>query len=292
MKKYVSVIPWNRLSLYAYLMRLDKPIGIFLLLWPTLWALWLASLGHPDDKILFIFIAGVILMRSAGCILNDFADRHIDAYVKRTQNRPLASGKLTSREALILAGLLSLLAFLLVLNCNFLTIYLACVSASIALIYPFLKRITHLPQLGLSVAFSWGIPMAFAAVTNSLNSDVWFLFFTSALWPIIYDTMYAMVDREDDLKIGVKSTAVLFNAMDKMLIALLQLLFMIMLIVTGIIFHLSPVFYLSIVVVTLLFGYQQWLIKDRDPQKCFHAFLNNNWVGLVIFVGIFLSFPQ
>jgi 4-hydroxybenzoate polyprenyltransferase len=246
----------------------------------------LASSGWPDPKIVFIFLAGLVLMRSAGCAINDFADRHFDGHVERTRTRPLASGKITSTEALLLAGLLAFSAFLLVLQCNRLTIYLAFIGAALACIYPFLKRITHLPQLGLGLAFTWGVPMAFAAETNTVSKVAWILFLTGLIWPLIYDTMYAMVDKADDVKIGVKSTAILFNQWDKWLIGLLQILFIVMLILIGYLFHLHFFYDASLVLVMILFIYQQWLIKDRNPQKCFSAFLNNNWVGLIIFVGI------
>ena len=261
-----------------------------LLLWPTLWALWLASDGYPDGQIFIIFVAGVFIMRSAGCVLNDLADRNFDAHVQRTRQRPLASGQVSVAEALILAGFLILGAFLLVLLCNKLTIALSFVGAMLAAIYPLLKRITHLPQFGLGMAFTWGVPMAFAAETDAVNTAAWFLFLTGMLWPIIYDTMYAMVDRDDDLKIGVKSTAILFNAMDKLIIGLLQALFIVMLVIVGMMFQLHAVYYASLFLVVCLFAYQQWLIKDRIPQKCFKAFQNNNWVGVAIFAGIFLSY--
>lgn len=280
----------ERLPQYFFLMRLDKPIGILLLLWPTLWALWLASAGQPNNDILFIFVAGVFLMRSVGCVLNDIADRHIDGHVERTKLRPMASGKVTVTEALVLAAVLLSLAFFLVLVCNLLTIQLAFAGAAFTAFYPLMKRFTHLPQLGLGVAFSWGIPMAFAAVTGGVTLSTWFLFFTALVWPIIYDTMYAMVDRSDDVKIGVKSTAILFDTMDRLVIGLLQLLFVVMLVIVGLMFRLYAIYYLCLVFVTLLFIYQQWLIKDRSPNKCFHAFLNNNVVGLVIFIGIFSSY--
>ncbi len=279
----------KQLLQYVYLMRLDKPIGIFLLLWPTLWALWLASAGEPDSKILLVFMMGVVLMRSVGCVLNDFADRRFDCYVERTRERPLTSGKVTITEVWLLVAILSCSAFLLVLLCNQLTILLAMLGACLVLIYPFLKRVTYLPQFGLGVAFSWGVPMAFAAETGQVQTSGWFLFLTAAIWPVIYDTMYAMVDRSDDIKIGIKSTAILFNAMDKLIIGLLQVLFTVMLVIVGLMFKLHAIYYASVVFVGILFVYQQWLIKERDPQKCFQAFLNNNWVGLVIFAGIFLK---
>lgn len=271
-------------------MRLDKPIGIFLLLWPTLWALWLASVGRPDNKILFIFISGVILMRSAGCVLNDFADRHFDLYVERTRQRPLASGQVTPVEAIVLAACLLALSFLLVLFCNSYTIALAFVGAGLAVVYPLLKRVTHLPQLGLGLAFTWGVPMAFAAQENTVGLHGWFLFFTGLIWPVIYDTMYGMVDKEDDLKIGIKSTAILFSAMDKMVIGLLQMLFIAMLVIVGLMFKLHTVYYASLIIVAVLFAFQQWLIRTADKKNFLRAFLNNNWVGLVIFIGILLSY--
>lgn len=279
----------ERLIHYAYLMRWDKPIGILLLLWPTLWALWLASAGKPEIHIFFIFIAGVVLMRSAGCVLNDLADRSFDGHVKRTRLRPLVTGHVTSKEAWLLAGILALIAFFLVLFCNRLTIILALIAACFALIYPLLKRVTYLPQFGLGIAFSLGVPMAFAAVTGSVGARGWFVFLTAVLWPVIYDTMYAMVDKEDDIKIGVKSTAILFASMDLLLIGLFQMLFIVMLIILGWMFLLKPIYYASILWVCALFIYQQWLLKNRGPTHCFRAFLNNNWVGLIIFTGIFLS---
>ncbi len=271
-------------------MRLDRPIGIFLLLWPTLWALWLAGHGKPDMTILCIFIAGVVLMRSAGCVLNDIADRNVDGFVARTCTRPLAAGDVTLFAACLLAGCLLLLAFLLVLLCNQYTIGLAVIGAGLAVIYPLLKRVTHLPQLGLGAAFSWGIPMAFAAQNGAVGLSGWFLFFTGLVWPVIYDTMYGMVDKEDDLKIGIKSTAILFSSMDKMVIGLLQVLFIAMLIIAGLMFKLHFIYYLSLLVVGILFGFQQWLIRSVDKMNFYRAFLNNNLVGLVIFLGISLSY--
>jgi len=279
-----------RIPHYIALMRLDKPIGTLLLLWPTLWALWLSSAGSPNPKIVFIFVTGVFLMRSSGCIMNDLADRHLDGCVLRTKNRPLATGKVTPFEAVSLAALLSGIAFLLVLFCNTKVIHLAFIGLGLAIMYPFLKRITHLPQFGLGAAFSWGIPMAFAAQNGEVTFSAWFLFFTAMIWPIIYDTMYAMVDREDDVKIGIKSTAILFNEMDRLLIGLLQALFVTLLIIIGLMFQLRHAYYYSLVLVSCLFIYQQWLIKRRHPKDCFKAFLNNNWVGFFIFLGILLSY--
>lgn len=274
---------------YMVLARLNKPVGILLLLWPTLWALWLANNGFPSAKLLFIFTAGVILMRSCGCILNDLADRRFDGFVARTKDRPLVTGTVSVMGAWIFAIFCLLLAFLLVLQCNGLTIIFAFVAVLLAAIYPLLKRITHLPQLGLGIAFAWGVPMAFAATQFAVGPVVWFLFLTAAVWPVIYDTIYAMVDRMDDQKIGVKSTAILFATYDKIIIAALQILFLIMLVKVGQLFLLNRCYYLSLIIVALLFLYQQWLIKDRDPVQCFKAFLNHQWVGFFIFVGIFLS---
>lgn len=275
---------------FIYLMRLDKPIGILLLLWPTLWALWLASAGHPNLLNLFIFITGVIVMRSAGCVINDIADRHVDGHVERTRMRPLASGRMSVLSAGLWFTGLMFLAFLLVLLCNTETIELAFIGAALAMFYPLMKRFTYLPQMGLGVAFSWGVPMAFAAETNTVSGAGWFLFAACAVWPVIYDTMYAMVDRDDDKKIGVKSTAILFNQYDKKIIAMLQGLFVVMLICIGILFDLKPVYFSALGLVVLLFVYQQWLIKDRERTLCFRAFLNNNWVGLIVFLGILMSY--
>lgn len=279
----------NRLLQYAYLTRLNKPIGILLLLWPTLWALWLASRGMPDIKILLIFILGTILMRSAGCAVNDFADRKVDGHVARTCQRPLATGAIQPWEALLLAAELGLGALLLVLMCNDLTIKLAFVGAALAFIYPFLKRITHLPQLGLGVAFSWGIPMAFAAVNNAVRTNAWLLFATAIIWPVIYDTMYAMADRTDDAKIGVKSTAILFGKHDVFILSILEIIFIIMLMIVGIAFKLHWLYFLTLPLVALLFYYQYELIKQHDSLQCIAAFRNNNWVGLIIFIGIVLG---
>ncbi len=275
---------------YFFLMRLHKPIGIFLLLWPTLWALWLAGNGKPNLFIVGIFILGVILMRSAGCIINDVADRHVDSYVARTRTRPLATGKLTSKQALLLFSSLIFCAFLLVLLLNRFTIWLAFVGVVLVVLYPFMKRFTHLPQVGLGIAFAWGVLMAFAAQNNSLSPAAWLLFFAAAVWPVIYDTMYAMVDYEDDIKIGIKSTAILFRKYDRWVIGVLQISFIALMAWVGYLFKLNIFYFLSLLIVTILFGYQQQLIKDQDQKKCLKAFLNNNWVGMILFVGIILSY--
>lgn len=279
----------KQLSPYLRLMRFHRPIGILLLLWPTLWALWLAGAGHPDFSVLLIFIAGVVIMRAAGCIINDIADRQVDSHVRRTADRPIASGVISMQSALILFIILLSLAFALVLMCNRLTIALAFVGAVLATVYPFLKRMTHLPQLGLGLAFSWGVPMAFAAQTNRVPAEAWLLFIAACSWPVIYDTFYAMADRDDDVKIGVKSTAILFGRYDQVITFLLQLFFIVMLIRVGNVFALDEFYFVGLAVSSLFFIYQQHLIKLRKPADCFKAFLNNNWVGLVVFIGIALG---
>ena len=274
------------LSHYAKLMRLDKPIGILLLLWPTLWSLWLAAKGMPRWDLLIIFTLGVVVMRSAGCVINDFADRKIDSKVQRTQNRPLATGAVSSREALMLFVVLCLIAFGLVLLTDPLTIKLSLGGLVLAFIYPFMKRHTHLPQVFLGAAFAWAIPMAFAAQAGALKQEMWVIYLTVVLWTVVYDTFYAMVDRADDLKIGVKSTAVLFGEQDRFITAVLQVMTLYSLFLIGQRFELGVYYKASLVVVLGLFVYQQLLIRYREPQACFKAFLNNNWVGMAVFVGI------
>lgn len=278
-----------RLLQYARLMRLDKPVGIILLLAPTLWGLWLASAHHPAPRFIAIFVVGVILMRGAGCVVNDMADRNFDRYVERTRHRPLAIGAVSMREAGILAISLGFFAFSLVLFCNIYTIILAFIGGLLALVYPFLKRIMPIPQLGLGLAFAWGVPMAFAAQTNSISGPAWLLFLSAAIWPLMYDTIYAMVDRADDLKVGVRSSAIFFNRYDVSVIALLQIILMVLWLCIGYVFDLHFSYYFCLVIVALLFLYQFNLIKDRDRERCFRAFLNNQWVGMLIFFGIFLS---
>ncbi len=268
------------------LMRLDKPIGIALLLWPTLWALWLASDRKPDLKIVIIFVLGVIIMRSAGCIVNDLADRKFDGLVERTRHRPLVSGEVSVKAAKILLGFLLVAAFSLVLMLNTLTIKLAFIGAALAFIYPFLKRVTYLPQLGLGLAFAWGVPMAFAAIQNTVPEKAWFLFAAAVVWPMIYDTFYAMVDRDDDIKIGVKSTAILCGRADKLFIGIMQFIFLILIAYVGLMFNLHKAFSYSLWVVLILFIHQQYITRDRDKTACFKAFLNNHWVGAAIFFGI------
>ncbi len=280
----------NHIKQYALLMRLHRPIGSLLLLWPTLWALWIANHGKPNNFILIIFILGVFVMRSTGVIINDFADRKFDPHVKRTALRPLATGQVKPIEAIILFICLCFIALLLVLQLNLFTIKLSIIGLLLAIIYPFTKRFTHLPQLFLGAAYAWGVPMAFAAQNQPLSAICWLLYLAAVLWPIAYDTQYAMVDRADDLLIGVKSTAILFGSYDRMIIALIQVAVLSMLWLIGYIVGLNYIYDLSLMLATMLVIYQQYLIKDRVPDKCFTAFLNNNWVGLIIFLGVMLSY--
>jgi len=279
----------HRLGDYAQLMRLDKPIGSLLLLWPTLWGLWLAGRGQPDREVVVIFVLGVLLMRSAGCVINDFADRRFDPHVERTRERPLAAGRVSPGEALGLFVALSLLAFGLVLFLNPLTIALSVPGIVFTASYPFMKRFHSLPQVHLGAAFGWGVPMAFAALTNSLPPAAWWLFATNVVWSVIYDTEYAMVDRDDDLRIGVKSSAILFGARDRVIIARLQALMLLMLVVQGVLSDLGWPYYLAVLVGVWIFVYQQFLIRHRERAGCFQAFLNNNWFGLTIFLGMLLG---
>ena len=269
---------------YIELSRLNKPIGIYLLLWPTLTALWIANEGFPGFKLFFIFTLGVILTRSAGCIINDYADRDFDAHVERSKNRPLANKTISSKSALLLFFLLLLLALILVLQTNLLSIALSLVAALLMIIYPFMKRFTHAPQLFLGLAFAWGAPMAFTASTNQFNvNSLWLMVFIIA-WAVVYDTIYAMVDMEDDLKIGIKSTAILFYPKQQLMIAGFQLIMIFGLMMTAYKFNLSASFYLGIFAIVPLMVYHQWLIKDGNKDLCFKAFLNNHWIGLIIFI--------
>lgn len=277
----------DRLYQYALLMRLDRPIGIFLLLWPTLWALLIAGDGQPDGLVVFVFVTGVILMRSAGCVINDYADRKIDPYVARTRKRPIASGKVEPKEALRLFAGLCLTAFLLVLLMNKMTILMSFIGAFLAATYPFMKRYTYLPQPYLGAAFGWAVPMAFAAQTGEVPIVAWLLFIAVILWATAYDTMYAMVDRKDDLRIGVKSTAILFGDADRVIIGLIQLTLIWVFILVGRQLEFGVYYYSGVVVATALAIYQQYLIHKREPEKCFRAFLNNNWFGIAILAGIF-----
>ncbi|HAZ53474.1 MAG TPA: 4-hydroxybenzoate octaprenyltransferase [Franconibacter helveticus] len=280
----------NKLLAYHRLMRTDKPIGALLLLWPTLWALWVATPGVPPLWILAVFVAGVWLMRAAGCVVNDYADRKFDGHVKRTANRPLPSGAVTEKEAKNLFVVLVLLSFALVLTLNLMTILLSVAALALAWMYPFMKRYTHLPQVVLGAAFGWSIPMAFSAVSESVPLSCWLMFLANILWAVAYDTEYAMVDRDDDVKIGVKSTAILFGRYDKLIIGLLQIAVLGLMAVIGWLNGLGMAFYLSMVVAAALFVYQQKLIAGRDRDACFKAFLNNNYVGLALFIGLAVSY--
>lgn len=280
----------QRLYQYALLARLNKPIGIFLLLWPTLWALWIAAEGVPHLGVLTVFVLGVILMRSAGCVINDYADREIDPRVNRTKERPIAAGRVTPDEAMLLFMALCFSAFLLVLTMNTFTILLSLGGVLLAAIYPFMKRYTHMPQIVLGMAFGWAVPMAFAAQTNSVPKIAWLLYVVTVLWAVIYDTMYAMADRMDDLKIGVKSTAILFGDADKVIIGILQVMMLFALYLLGQQAQLGTSYDIALIISAILMVYHQYLIRYRQPALCVSAFLNNNWVGAVIFVGIIASY--
>lgn len=280
----------NKLLAYHRLMRTDKPIGALLLLWPTLWALWVATPGLPPLWILAVFVAGVWLMRAAGCVVNDYADRKFDGHVKRTANRPMPSGAVTEKEARTLFVVLILISFLLVLTLNTMTILLSVAALALAWVYPFMKRYTHLPQVVLGAAFGWSIPMAFAAVSETVPLSCWLMFLANILWAVAYDTEYAMVDRDDDLKIGIKSTAILFGRQDKLIIGILQVAVLALMVAIGYLNGLNGVFYAAVVAAGGLFVYQQKLIANRDRDACFKAFLNNNYVGLVLFLGLAASY--
>jgi 4-hydroxybenzoate polyprenyltransferase len=286
--------PVRRLSAqlreYALLMRLDRPIGTFLLLWPTLWALWIAGAGRPDPHVFLVFVAGVVLMRSAGCVMNDFADRRIDPHVERTRDRPLARGTVAPLEALLLAGALGAIAFGLVLTMNRLTVLLALGGAVLTIAYPFLKRVTHLPQVWLGASFGWSVPMAFAAQTGAVPQLAWLMFITVVLWAVVYDTMYAMVDREDDLRLGVRSTAILFGDADRAMIGVLQALVLLALWLIGARAGLGGWYLGGLAVAAALSLWQQYLIRERHPADCFRAFLNNHYFGMVVFAGILLHY--
>jgi 4-hydroxybenzoate polyprenyltransferase len=279
-----------KLHLYWLLARFDKPIGILILLWPTLWALWLASDGRPNGQVLIVFCLGVVLMRAAGCVINDYADRDIDLHVERTRLRPIAAGLVAPKEALMLFGVLVLAAFCLVLLMNLYTVLLSFIAAFLAASYPFMKRFTHLPQAYLGMAFGFAVPMAFAAQTNQLPLIAWLLYLAVLLWALVYDTMYAMVDIEDDIKIGVKSTAILFGRKVREIIAALQIIVLALLVVVGLMKQISWPYYLGLLTAASLSVYQQTLIFHFDKNQCFKAFLNSNWFGFVIFLGLLFSF--
>ena len=268
------------------IMRFDKPIGTFLLAAPTLWGITLANEGFPSLRLIAIFLAGIVVMRAAGCIANDLADRNLDGHVERTRLRPLVTGALSVTEAVALLLLLLATALGLVALTNPLTIKLSFAGAGLAMIYPLMKRITHLPQIVLGIAFSWSIPMAFAASINALPSALWWLFTANLLWTVVYDTQYAMVDREDDLSVGIKSTAILFGKLDVRIIGLLQCLCLIAFWRCGVAFSLGPIYYAAVVAVGILFAWHLWLIRDRDIEQCFAAFNQSKWIGLIILTGL------
>jgi len=271
-------------------MRLDRPIGIWLLLWPTLWALWLAGDGHPRGDVFLVFVLGVVIMRSAGCVINDYADRHLDGAVARTKDRPLVSGEVLPQEALALFAGLMLVALGLVLTLNRLSVQLALVGALVTIIYPFCKRFISTPQFVLGIAFGWGVPMAFAAQVQHVPRLGWLVFLAAILWAIIYDTQYAMADRNDDRKAGIRSTAILFGDADRFIVGLLQLMFVLTLMLIGQTAGLGLWYLASVAGAAAFFLFQQLLMRDRDPAQCFRAFKNNRYLGATVFVGIWLDY--
>ncbi|NVK56431.1 MAG: 4-hydroxybenzoate octaprenyltransferase [Alteromonadaceae bacterium] len=274
---------------YARLMRLDRPIGIYLLLWPTLWALMLAANGMPPIKELVLFVLGVVVMRSAGCVINDYADRHVDGAVKRTNSRPLVSGDVTAREALQLFSVLILIAFLIVIQLSWPTILLSGVALVLASIYPFMKRYTHLPQAVLGAAYGWAIPMAVMAVRGDIPEWGWLLFVANLLWTIAYDTLYAMVDRDDDLVVGIKSSAILFGSADKLIVGVLQVMTLGLLVAVFLLTDRGVFAYLGLAAAVMLFAHQHYCIRHRDRDACFKAFLDNHYVGMVVAIGLFID---
>ncbi len=275
---------------YVQLTRLDKPIGIWLLLWPTLWALWIASHGRPDPRLFIIFVLGTVLMRSAGCAINDYADRSFDPRVERTKGRPLAAGRITTIEALLLFAVLSLTALALVLQLNRMTLLFALAGAALAVTYPFIKRFLSVPQMYLGITFGWGIPMAFAAELERVPRVAWLLLLANMLWVTVYDTMYAMVDRNDDLQIGVRSTAILFGDSDRHIIAVLQAMTLFSLYLVGGMMRMSSWYYAGLIAGAIFFVHHLWLIRTRDRANCFRAFLNNHYFGMSVFLGIALNY--
>jgi 4-hydroxybenzoate polyprenyltransferase len=281
----------RRIDEYWQLARFNRPIGTWLLLWPALWALWIAGQGAPNQKVLIVFVLGVIVMRAAGCVINDFADRDIDPHVRRTRDRPLAARRVSPTEALVLFGALLAIALYLVTFLDLLTIKLAVIGAALTVSYPFVKRVFPMPQLYLGISFGgWSVPMAFAAQTGQLPRVAWVLYIAAVIWAAIYDTIYAMIDREDDLKIGVKSSAILFADMDKLLIFVMQAMMMFALVLAGQNMHFGEWYYAGLVGAGALFLYQQWLIRNREPAGCLRAFVNNQYVGMVVFIGIALQY--
>jgi 4-hydroxybenzoate polyprenyltransferase len=281
----------RRIEEYALLARLDRPIGTWLLMWPALWGLWIAGAGRPHPRVLLVFVAGVFVMRAAGCVINDYADRNIDPHVRRTRDRPLAARRVSPREALYLFAVLITAALYLVTRLDFLTIELAFIGAAMTVSYPFVKRIFPMPQLYLGISFGgWSVPMAFAAESGAVPRVTWVLYIAAVMWAAIYDTMYAMVDREDDLKVGVKSSAILFADMDKLLIGVMQVMMLFALMLAGRSMKFGQWYDAGVIGAGLLFVYQQWLIRKREPAGCLKAFFNNQYVGAVIFVGIMLQY--
>ncbi len=286
----LSNSPLRRVPDFIALGRLDRPIGIYLLMWPTLWALWIAAAGNPSAKLIFIFIAGVVLTRTGGCIINDFADRNLDGHVKRTANRPLATGRISSKEALTVAALIGVLAFLLVLLTNRFTILLSVGGLALACTYPYMKRHTYLPQVVLGAAFAWAIPMAFGAVGEKVPGFAWLIYLATVVWTMAYDTLYAMVDRDDDLKVGIKSTAILFGELDLLMVGVLEATALVALILLGLQLEFSLWYYLGLTGAVLLWSWQLWQARDRSREACLRAFLHNHWVGAAVFAGIFLHY--
>lgn len=288
--------PWHlrlgwRLGEYGRLARFDRPIGTLLLLWPALWALWIAGAGRPRQEVLIVFVAGVIVMRAAGCIINDFADRNIDPGVKRTRDRPLAARRVSPLEALLLFGALLLIALWLVTRLNTLTVKLAVVGAILTASYPFVKRFFPLPQLYLGLSFGgWSIPMAFAAQRDAVPRIAWLMYIAAVVWTLVYDTLYAMVDRDDDLKLGIHSSAILFADLDRLLIGVMQAVMVVALALIGRDLKLGPWYDAGLACAAVLFLYQQWLVRRREPAACLRAFLNNNYVGMAIFIGLALQY--
>lgn len=280
-----------RVNEYARLARLDRPVGTWLLLWPALWALWIAGAGRPTPSILIVFVLGVVVMRAAGCVINDFADRDIDPHVRRTRDRPLAARRVSPTEALVIFAALLGLALLLVTRLDLLTIKLACIGAALTVSYPFFKRFFPLPQLWLGISFGgWSVPMAFAAQTGVLPRVAWVLYIAAVLWAAVYDTIYAMIDREDDLKIGVRSSAILFSDMDKLLIGVMQAMMLYALVLVGRDMHFGRWYQGGVIAAGVLFVWQQWLIRKREAAGCLRAFLNNQYVGLAVFIGVLLQY--
>lgn len=283
--------PWpRRLAGYAKLVRLDRPIGIFLLLWPALWALWIAGKGNPPWWVATVFVAGVVLMRSAGCAINDYADRDFDGHVERTRQRPIPAGLVSPGEALGVFLVLSLVAFVLVLTLGWPTVALSVVALGLAVIYPFMKRYTHLPQVFLGAAFGWAVPMAFMAITGSVPASAWILFVAAIVWALVYDTQYAMVDRKDDLAVGIKSSAILFGRYDRLAVGLLQILLLLLLAAVGLLAGRGAWYGGGLLVAAGLAAYQQYLIRDRAPAACFRAFLNNHYLGMAVFAGLAVDY--